>query len=238
MCLWAIICVQVISTEGLRADDPASRDAAELKLRNLPVELARDVRQAWLDERDPEVKARLREVWRELYRKHSDQLWYEGRAESALKKLLEGEGVKDIDAEYALRVKEAKEVVETYMPPPEDARFIRKYDPKTAQQFLREYHGRWCIPYLVEILRSSQDSGREQRAFQVLKEWASESFPILRTGLHKPSESANGDFRTMEILALERRQLELVRDDENLGPKVRSLAEDFIKSRWASTVPK
>jgi hypothetical protein len=136
----------------LGSDQVKIRERALVALKNLPYARTDEVRKLAGLEADVEKRERLLEVVRCLIAKHSAVLFQEGKLKESLLKKAEAEGAQDPQTEMERRIRLARtflvECFERYDDP--GKKII--YAPNVLNE-LREKHGRYALPELLQSLR-------------------------------------------------------------------------------------
>jgi hypothetical protein len=168
-------------------EDPAVREKAFRDLRNAGLTAVPSVKDALAKARDPEVKARLEELFRRFAWDEAQALYKEGRLDAALLKFAEAEGALDPAAYVADRVARTKQDILGYMPDPSIPGGVCAKRSAVADTILRKGYGPWMMPVLLEALGLSVVE-TEIPADLVLKTLAEEATPFLCQALQSSNK--------------------------------------------------
>lgn len=216
-------------TEQLGSSDVAIRDGASKKLLAIPSSSVSHLRRALQNQSDPEVKARLAEIVRQLVLKEAKSLYDDAELDKALLKFAEVEGASD----PAKFVKERQ--VDVRRQVQEIAAKFGERNREIVREVRKNSYGPWLMPVLLEAL-GQHLVDRKLPAPDILEAMGQEAVPHLCKALRSSNKLLQaGACATLDSMGARSypklpEALKFVLDDPEASPATKSLAEKMLLS--------
>ncbi len=214
----------------LSSDEPEIRERAENELKRIGPSALATLDKLLPDAKDSDTRLRIQGVIKGLWVLKSDALLGEGRLQDALMALATAENPDDPKGHSEKRIAEARKDVAPEVSPPNEGK--RVSNARSTAKALREKHGRWALPALLDsLLPKVPDTSVE--GLELLKYWGVDAIPALVASLREKNE----EFVSVVVEALHimgrgdpvvRKELSKLAQDKSRSEKLRSLADAIL----------
>jgi hypothetical protein len=135
--------------------------------------------------KESETRLRIQGVIKDLWMMKSEALFAEGQLQDALLAHATAENPSDPKGHREKRINEARKDLAPLLSQPGEEKKVR--DLPTSAKVLREKHGRWALPALLDCLNPAAANSPAD-GIDLLKFWRGDSIPPLVASLKEKDE--------------------------------------------------